>query len=128
MRVAMKYVGGFGSSPPLACGTYTYGEIEDYCVTIAIPTGIEGAFPDDLFEIYPNPTKDSFAININSKNIPNSVYILKLVDITGKSIFETSVNSGINQVTPNVSAGVYLVQLVTLSGEIARTERIAISE
>lgn len=128
MRIAMRYVGGFGSSPPQACGDFNYGEIEDYCITIAVPTGLEGAYADDLFEMYPNPAKDSFTINIKSDNMPNSAYVLKLVDTTGKSIFETSVNSGSNQVYPNVSAGIYMVQLITLSGEIARTDRIAITK
>lgn len=33
MRIAMKF-SGFGNSKPMACGEFSHGEVEDYCITI----------------------------------------------------------------------------------------------
>lgn len=40
MRIAMKF-SGFGNSKPMACGEFSHGEVEDYCVTIIGTTNVQ---------------------------------------------------------------------------------------
>ena len=48
MRVAMKYESG---GPPMSCGNFSFGEVEDYCITIG-----KDAFPCDTVD------RDSFMV------------------------------------------------------------------
>ena len=56
LRVAMGYVGSFGTSnPPSACNVANGGEAEDYCVTISGPVSVNEKEQSELM-LYPVPT------------------------------------------------------------------------
>ena len=103
MRVSMKYGGN-----PDPCETFTYGEVEDYTVTIS-PAPITATLNNDSqtqLTIYPNPVSDN-PINITGLETGT---IYQIIDISGRIVME-----GIYDSTPiNIAVlepGNYLVRL-----------------
>lgn len=108
MRVMMQY----NAVPSSSCGSYTYGQVEDYTVNI-VSSG-RGDLPGtkDLItdiKLYPNPAKDILYIS----NTTNEDY--RIFDMGGKLI-----NSGkLERGSVNVSGlikGAYMIQI----GETSR--------
>ena len=66
------------------------------------------------FKIYPNPTND--LININSNN-NHSFTSVKVYDLSGKMLIESSDNK---ISVSNLSSGVYLLRIMTESGELTK--------
>lgn len=102
MRVMMQY----SSVPSSSCGTYTYGQVEDYTLNIVSSgrneTGVKDLLTD--IKLYPNPVKDILYIS----NTTAEDY--KIFDMGGKLI-----NSGkLERGSVNVSGlikGAYLIQI-----------------
>ena len=107
MRVMMKY----STAPTSPCGTYTYGQVEDYTVNI-MSTAKENAAivnPTRELSIYPNPVKGSTLNISNSDSSEFSIY-----DLSGKQIS----NGKISDNTVSVNAlpkGVYLIKVGNVS-------------
>ncbi|WP_294219969.1 reprolysin-like metallopeptidase [uncultured Chryseobacterium sp.] len=108
MRVMMQY----NAIPSSSCGSYTYGQVEDYTVNIvssgrADVTGTKDLLTD--IKLYPNPAKDILHIS----NSTNEDY--RIFDMGGKLI-----NSGkLERGSVNVSSlikGAYMIQI----GEVSR--------
>lgn len=109
MRVMMQY----SSVPTSSCGTYTYGQVEDY--TLNIVSSGRGELTSDIkdlitdLRLYPNPVKDVLYIS----NTTSEDY--KIFDMGGKLI-----NSGkLQRGSVNVSGlikGAYMIQI----GEAAK--------
>lgn len=103
MRVMMKY----SSIPTSSCGSYTYGQVEDYTLNIVSSARGEDFNINNLMtdiKLYPNPVRDVL-------NISNTIAEdYKIFDMGGKLI-----NSGkIERGTVNVSqltAGAYTIQI-----------------
>ncbi|WP_312393532.1 reprolysin-like metallopeptidase [Chryseobacterium sp.] len=108
MRVMMQY----SSVPSSSCGSYTYGQVEDYTLNI-ISSG-RGDLPstkDLLTEIklYPNPVKDI----LNISNTTNEDY--NIFDMGGKLINSGKLDRGSVNVA-NLPKGAYMIQI----GEISK--------
>lgn len=107
MRVMMKY----STAPTSPCGTYTYGQVEDYTVNI-MSTAKENAAivnPTKELSIYPNPVKGSTLNITNADSSEFSIY-----DLSGKQIS----NGKISDNTVSVNAlpkGVYLIKVGNVS-------------
>jgi hypothetical protein len=118
MRVGMAYVGIFGSgNPPTSCGTYAYGEVEDYCVSLQLADGVEDLNGNFNLQVYPNPAKESIQLNLPS-NIQK--FQLRIVSNEGrcvKQMFTDSRNISVN----DLAAGYYIIEVISESG-IARTK------
>jgi hypothetical protein len=118
MRVGMAYVGIFGSgNPPTSCGTYAYGEVEDYCVSLQLADGVENLNGNFNLQVYPNPAKESIQLNLPS-NIQK--FQLRIVSNEGrcvKQMFTDSRNISVN----NLAAGYYIIEVISERG-IARTK------
>ncbi len=126
MRVAMKYAGG-GSNAPTACGNFQYGETEDYCVTIVNTTGIEENTALSVFELYPNPSKNSFHLNFEPLSGNNYAgYRLDIVDLAGRTVYRGQVSAGMNSVSPDLNDGAYMVQLYNAKGELLKSEKLVV--
>ena len=102
MRVMMQY----SSVPSSSCGTYTYGQVEDYTLNI-VSSGRGEVGTKDLItdvKLYPNPVKDILYIS----NTTAEDY--KIFDMGGKLI-----NSGkLERGSVNVSSlikGAYMIQI-----------------
>jgi len=67
------------------------------------------------FNIYPNPVKDK-TINIVSEIANAKIQNLNIIDLSGNMIFEVNnivINNNYNIHLPNISRGVYIVQIRT---------------
>ena len=128
LRVTMKYVGNNGSAPN-ACGTYSYGETEDYCVTIVLPSAVNKQSELSVFELFPNPTNGM--LNLDFEPISNSTYStykVQILDLRGKHVFEKAVHIGENRLSPALSQGVYMLQLLGNGTDILNTEKLVITK
>lgn len=108
MRVMMQY----SSVPTSSCGTYTYGQVEDYTLNI-ISSG-RGNILDtkDMItdiRVYPNPAKDI----LNISNTTNEEY--KIFDMGGKLINSGKLERGVVNVSGLIK-GAYMIQI----GEVSK--------
>ncbi|MCE3074437.1 reprolysin-like metallopeptidase [Chryseobacterium gwangjuense] len=103
MRVMMKY----SSVPTSSCGSYTYGQVEDY--TLNILSSGRGDLIDtkDLItdvKLYPNPARDI----LNVSNSTSEDY--KIFDMGGKLIKSGKLERGSVNVS-NLIKGAYMIQI-----------------
>lgn len=108
MRVMMQY----SSVPTSSCGTYTYGQVEDY--TLNIVSAGRGNVLDtkDMItdiRLYPNPVKDV----LNVSNTTNEDY--KIFDMGGKLINSGKLERGAVNVSGLIK-GAYMIQI----GEVSK--------
>lgn len=92
MRVVMRYVGGFfePGPPPEACGSYPYGETEDYCVFI---DEVSSVSPIDAgaISVFPNPAADQVTISLNDLTNSGATMNYQILDLTGRVIQENRI-------------------------------------
>ncbi|KZS38024.1 hypothetical protein AWE51_18435 [Aquimarina aggregata] len=109
MRVIMRY-----NRIPSACGTFTYGEVEDYTITIA--TGataaqlVKSSVNENSIKIYPVPTKNVLNITLPNKG----VYEYAIVDLLGKTATSGTFSNSIN--TQKLAAGTYILKVIAKEG------------
>ncbi|ALR30307.1 secretion protein [Chryseobacterium sp. IHB B 17019] len=108
MRVMMKY----SSVPTSSCGSYTYGQVEDYTLNIVSSGRGETVDTKDLLtdiKLYPNPVRDI----LNVSNTTSEDY--KIFDMGGKLINSGKLERGSVNVS-NLIKGAYMIQI----GEITK--------
>ncbi|WP_345988619.1 reprolysin-like metallopeptidase [Chryseobacterium sp. Chry.R1] len=108
MRVMMQY----SSIPSSSCGTYTYGQVEDYTVNIGSTSKGDILAGNNMLtdiKLYPNPVKNI----LNVSNTTSEEY--KIFDMTGKLINSGKLERGSVNVN-NLVKGAYMIQI----GEISR--------
>lgn len=107
MRIMFKE----GSSPatPNPCGTFSFGEVEDYTVDIQESTlGVdehEAANPE-VYILHPNPVYDKLFIQ-SSNNVTTT---FRITNITGQLIKNGKINENSIDVS-KLSSGVYIIEL-----------------
>lgn len=110
MRVSMRY-----GSYPSSCGTFSYGEVEDYTVNIVgtggLDEGIEGTIAN--LKVYPNPVNN--LMNVEFISTGSGKINLSILDITGKTIQQNvfDVQKGNNFIpvaVENFQPGIYLIE------------------
>lgn len=115
MRVAMKYVGNFGASPPEPCDEFSYGESEDYCITIEGPVGIS-EFQNSNVTIFPNPTAGELTFSLKDVNINQ----IEIYDSSMRLVKSEQANSELKQMDlSDLAKGFYQYQLSLENGQIA---------
>ncbi len=80
-------------------------------INVILPTGISQLISDNsIFNIYPNPTNNSFQINFDSEIRNGYVNIYNTV---GKKVFEQSISTQPSQIIrlENISSGIYFVKV-----------------
>ncbi len=108
MRVSMKY-----NAIPTSCGSYTYGQVEDYTVNItSVARGIESNQESLNINLYPNPVQD--ILNISSVE-ENATY--RVLNVLGQEVAKGKIENGSISVS-NINTGNYLLE-VSSNGQTA---------
>ena len=121
MRVAMRY-----GAVPTPCGTFNFGEVEDYTITVnSSSTRLDDSqitstpnSTDFNFVVYPNPASDVLSIQL--KNADGSlnndqVTQVEILDMSGKIILHTILQSSEKQINiSQLQAGIYFVRMIAI--------------
>jgi len=87
MRVSMKY-----NAIPAACGAFTYGQVEDYSVTIAATalTGLvaENGANSEVLDItlYPNPVENRLSVTTTASNTSDLNASYSIINHLGQEV------------------------------------------
>lgn len=111
MRVSMQYA----AAPPV-CGTYTYGEVEDYLLNITGGPLYASRNTDELevddqtaVSISPNPVKDQLTLTLSESDN----YIMQLFNTTGQLVKTIQFNGNTTTVySSELPNGIYQVKIV----------------
>jgi serine protease len=108
MRVLMRYSQN-NISPPAACGVFTYGQVEDYCLQIvenAVNTE-EEAPAAATFRLFPNPTEGFFTLLREDAADAASMFV---TDVLGREVYRTAdLGTALQVDAGNWSPGIYLL-------------------
>lgn len=104
MRVGMAYVGTFGNgTPPVACGVYDYGEVEDYCIVLDPTVSINNTTFNDL-TVFPNPTDNYLQVTLDQ-----SIQSIEIINALGQSVLTTTSTGRID--VSNLTSGWYCIRV-----------------
>ncbi|MCG2792271.1 MAG: M4 family metallopeptidase [Weeksellaceae bacterium] len=107
MRVSMRYI-----SAPTACGTFSYGQVEDYTLNGKKFLQVSDVAKGNTAILYPNPVKD--IINIQSREPGEFFY--QIYNATGQLALQgQSNNKKID--AHKLSSGNYMMELTSKNGE-----------
>lgn len=124
MRVSMQYDG-----IPAACGSFQYGEVEDYIVTIGSATSFNSfanemtlaTVAEDLLisnlsvQLHPNPvTGGRLNIDVQGAEATEITILNLLGQVVRKDAFESTLD------VSNLEAGVYIIQIATDNASVIK--------
>jgi hypothetical protein len=126
MRVLIEYEDpseGFGDG---ACDTdhlTEWGETEDYSITIVDNTASIEEVAFDRFNVFPNPTRGAFTLNL--KLVNTDKVSVQLYDVRGRLIdeekyYNTTVNFSERIFFKKASKGLYLLRVINGSKQAVR--------
>jgi chitodextrinase len=110
MRVAMRY-----NAVPAACGSYNYGQVEDYTINISAAGRMEETAQPGI-TLYPNPVGGNI-LNVSGINTHTSY---RIVNTLGQEVGKGTINDETVDVS-NLAAGTYLLEIT--SGEKSAVKR-----
>lgn len=109
-NVRMRVLKRFASTNIPACMTESYGQAEDYTLTVSENLGNED-FAKNSFQVYPNPTSD--IVNIQTALEVKNIAVYNQI---GQQIF----NQKATQLDlSNVASGIYMIQIDFANGQKA---------
>lgn len=110
MRVRIYDTNSSNSPNATPCGSSGYGEVEDYTIHVTSPVNIKEEVTHTLLQVSPNPA-DKELLVLNTDLSVNGT--LKLVDITGKLIYQDKINGVFNKSydVSEMANGVYFVKI-----------------
>jgi hypothetical protein len=112
MRVKMTY----NATPTSSCGSFTYGQVEDYTVNISLTARMEDASNTAIsFNLYPNPVNGE-VLNISNLEVDSNYRIFNMIGQEfGKGKIENqSINVG------SLSSGTYLIEVSNANGTTSK--------
>lgn len=113
LRVSMAYTPINANNEPEPCGNLTYGEVEDYCVVLALGSAIEeSSLEAPSFSIYPNPTSKQIRI-VGLNQRPEQV---DLIAADGRLVSRLSTANWPTVSIADFPAGMYYLSLQTAEG------------
>lgn len=113
MRVALRY----NNSQTEPCGSYTYGEVEDYAVKISATLGVNDNVKANSVQVYPNPAVDVLNVTKVSNNADYNIY-----NAVGQLVAKGKVTNNQVQVS-KLEKGVYMIT-VDNNGEASQVKFI----
>ena len=110
MRVSMRR----DVAPP-SCGTFDYGEVEDYTANfVAAASPVSNNMNDETLTVYPNPASDNLNIQLNEDIQPNAR--IQVYSLSGRLVSVIPLNRQTTQLnTHYLAKGVY--QVVITNGK-----------
>jgi hypothetical protein len=124
MRVSTRDTNPFGGvTYPTSCGNGFRGEVEDYTILVVDATASIADFSFNGFNIYPNPTKGTFTLNLEVVN--TAKVSVQLFDVRGrligeKNYFKTNINFSESIFFEKASTGLYLVKITNGNKQTTR--------
>jgi len=105
------------------CGTYTWGETEDYKIYVFNPLSVSD---NDLskINIYPNPNEGTFTVDLRRLNTSNDVQI-ELFNINGQLIYQKNTTEAVSTINTYETSGIYFLRLT--SGAQVINKKVIIS-
>ena len=103
MRVMMKY----STAPTSPCGTYTYGQVEDYTVNITATAKVdEGNTKALSFGLYPNPVTGDVLNITNLENAAN----FRIYNLMGQQVAAGKIENNEVHISA-LAAGAYIIEV-----------------
>ena len=93
-------------------------ESSDLNVTVTAVLSTSDEYLNSNIEMYPNPVSENLHINLDKVDGAKS---LKLVDMFGKTMFESANTENVTVPMNNLNAGMYIIQVQTTSGVLTKT-------
>ena len=127
MRVSSKYTSPTTIVYPTSCEASFDGEVEDYTINVQDVTVSLEDFSFAGFNLYPNPTKGEFTLNLEVIN--TAKVSVQLYDIRGRLIDEKDYYNTIRNFSERIlfkkaSAGLYLLKVT--NGQKQTTRKLII--
>ena len=127
MRVSTKYTSATNLVYPTSCGLDFNGEVEDYTIIIEDATAsIENIYFEG-FNLYPNPTKGEFTLNltlVNTDKVSVQLYDVRGRLIDEKNYYNTVANFSESILFKEASSGLYLLKVI--NGALQTTRKLII--
>lgn len=110
-----------------SCGTYTWGETEDYMVNIASLVGVDENEALNSISVFPNPTTGLF--NVSTTNANFTELLINIFDIQGQEVFNALEKNNSSNYTKQINLeglakGLYYIKLTTGFG--VKTQKLII--
>lgn len=110
MRVIMRY----NATPTTPCGSFTYGQVEDYTVNITAAR-MAGENNEISFNLFPNPVKGD-VLNISNLDVESNYRIFNVMgqELGRGRIENEAVNVG------HLATGTYLIEVSNEKGSLTK--------
>ncbi|MBS1568641.1 MAG: T9SS type A sorting domain-containing protein [Bacteroidetes bacterium] len=105
----MRVVKNYNSAPEDPCGTYSFGQAEDYSVVVGT-VGIAEGGPENEVTVFPNPASTELYINGRAGKPAN----VQVYDMVGHLVMDQT-STGRLDITP-LAPGSYSLQITNLDG------------
>jgi hypothetical protein len=119
-RVSMTYTPINSNNEPASCGNLTYGEIEDFCISLSNTVSI-AAKNHQLVVLYPNPASEVIRIS-GLKETPESIDILSIAGDVAETL---SPRYWPALQLPELPNGYYILRINSPSGMLSTPLMIA---
>jgi hypothetical protein len=109
MRVRVLYTGSVS-----ACGVSSYGEVEDYTLTVQNPLSTP-EWREDNIVLYPNPNSGSFTIKLMDISLTQQDSI-EIFNSNGQLIYQNKGVNLLNEIQLQAHSGLYIVKMTLEKG------------
>jgi chitodextrinase len=112
MRIKMSY----NATPTSSCGSFTYGQVEDYTVNITSAARVDEASSNAIsFNLYPNPVKGD-VLNIANLELDSNYRIYNMM---GQELGKGKIENEAIYVG-SLASGTYLIEVSNASGSTSK--------